>query len=222
MRNGVIAGLAVLLASAAARAEPPPSYHNALELQCGWAWSEGDPAIERWGPTWAVHYYLRDALALGVRGMAYTRNADSDFDFEMRRATRIPTVLDEWQWEAELTLTYAFLHGGGSLFHFDAYASGGVGVISTRPIPVVDPDNRVFDFRLSSSFGGALGVRVFVSRWFAATAEVRDFAFFAHHENATIAADPLDRATWYAPTTLADDLELQVGLSVFAPVPRER
>jgi hypothetical protein len=204
--------------STPALAQPEHGYHGALEAQSGWTWGEGDPHMERWGPSWAVRYWLRDVLALGLTGMVYTHDADTDFNFDVRRASRISFPLDEYQWQSEFTVTYAFLHGGRGLFHLDAYAVLGVGVLSTRAVPVFDPDHRAFDFRLGATFGGGAGMRIFISRWFATSLELRDFAWCGRHENETIAQDPTNRATWYGPTKVNDNVQLQLGFSIFAPL----
>jgi hypothetical protein len=211
--------VAISLVSASAFAEPPGSYHGALELESGWAWSEGDPRIERWGPIWGVHYYLSDALAIGVRGLVFTHNADTEFNFDVRRASRVSMVLDEYQWQGELTVTYALLHGSRWIVSYDAYALAGTGVLSARPVPVFDPDNRMFDFRLSPSFGGGLGLRIFIGRWLATSIELRDFAHVGRHESESIASDPTNRSTWYGPVGITNDIQLQIGFSVFAPFP---
>jgi outer membrane beta-barrel protein len=206
-----------------ARAEDAAgSYHHALELQSGWAWSEGSPLMDRSGPTFAVAFYPRRFVAIGFRGTVYTDNADTDFDFQLNRATHTPLPIDAYQWPGELTVLYAPLHGHLAFLGFDAYLLAGAGLISTQPVPVIDPDHRAFGSKVSGSFGGGGGLRLFFGRWFAATFEVRDFAFFGHHEAITVAATAADRAnpaTWYAATALTDNVQLIVGLSLFAPVP---
>ena len=54
---------------------------------------------------------------------------------------------------------------------------GGVGLISTRPIPVIDPDNRGFDWETKVAFNAGIGLHIFFNRWLAATLEVRDYVF---------------------------------------------
>jgi len=59
--------------------------------------------------------------------------------------------LTEYQWQAALNFTYVPMYGkfagfSDFIFHYDAYVVGGVGALSTRPIPTIDPDNRSFSF----------------------------------------------------------------------------
>ena len=50
-----------------------------------------------------------------------------------------------------LNFTYVPMYGkftgfSDFIFHYDVYLVGGVGAICTRPIAVIDPDNRKFDY----------------------------------------------------------------------------
>src|SRR4051812_10973563 len=109
--RGGFACAAVFLVSARALSDPTRGYHGALELQNGWAWTESDPRVDHNGPTWGIQLWLRDALALGVRGMVYTANADNELNFGLRRATRVIEPIEEYQWQSELTVTYVLIHG---------------------------------------------------------------------------------------------------------------
>ena len=101
--------------------------------------------------------------------------------------------------------------------------------ISTRPIAVVDPDNRTFSFRPKLSFQLGAGLRIFFNRWFAATLQISDYIFIDELESRTIALgvtngkpNAQDPKTWYdANATLGDKLtnnvQAQLGLSIFLP-----
>jgi hypothetical protein len=103
---------------------------------------------------------------------------------------------------------------------------GGVGAISTRPIAVVDPDNRTFSFVPKISFHVGGGIRIFFNRWFAAMLEISDYIFFDKLENPAIEtgvdADGRPNAqnpdTWLADgTSFTNNVQAQVGFSVFLP-----
>jgi outer membrane beta-barrel protein len=109
---------------------------------------------------------------------------------------------------------------GDFIFHYDAFVVGGVGALSTRPIPVVDPDNRNFKFEPKLAFNAGLGLRVFFTRWFAAVAEIRDYIFNDQLENLTLAntdAARQDPSTWKGETRLTNNVQLQLGVSIFIP-----
>jgi len=96
---------------------------------------------------------------------------------------------------------------------------GGVGAISTRPIPVIDPDNRNFDYETKLAFNAGIGLRIFFNRWFAVTAEVRDYTFNDRLENLEEApgSQAQDPSTWYGDNSLTWNVQAQVGASIFIP-----
>jgi outer membrane beta-barrel protein len=95
---------------------------------------------------------------------------------------------------------------------------GGVGVISTRPIPVIDPDNRNFSYKTNLAFNAGVGFKIFLNRWFALVLEVRDYIFADQLENLeVVAADPTNEDTWLGDTRLTNNVQYQVGFSIFVP-----
>jgi len=179
----------------------------------------------------AINYYIINPLAIGVNGNYYF-NTISDFNFETSRAARIGQPLTEYQFTVNGNLTYVPAYGkfaafGNFIFHYDLYVLIGGGIISTRPIAVVDPDNRTFEFKIRPTWGFGGGIRIFFTRWLAANLEIRDYMFLDELENPNIATgfDPAtgelraqDESTW-----LSEDLEFtnnvqaQLGLSFFLP-----
>jgi outer membrane beta-barrel protein len=109
---------------------------------------------------------------------------------------------------------------GDFIFHYDAYVVGGVGVIDTRPIAVIDPDNRSFSYKPKVDFDVGIGLRIFFNRWFAAILEIRDYIFNDQLENLNLAPTPqgqVNPATWYGNNQLTNDVQAQIGISVFLP-----
>jgi outer membrane beta-barrel protein len=184
-----------------------------------------DQFVSHDAPGLALNYYLTQVLAIGVNGNWYGGiNAPSDFNFQNRRAALISVPLTEYQYSGDLNFTYVPMYGkfagfGDFIFHYDAFIDGGVGVISTRPIPVIDPDNRKFDWNNYVNFDVGIGFRIFFNRWLAAVLEVRDIMYFEKIEATTISASqPTSPATWYDPNThFTNDIQMQVGLSMFLP-----
>jgi len=199
-----------------------------FEVNPYWAFGLNDQFVSHPGPGLAANYYISNVLAVGVNGTLYAGlNGDSDFNFENRRATRVAVPLNEYQWAAALNFTYVPMYGkfagfSDFIFHYDAYIVGGVGAISTRPIPVIDPDNRNFSFEPKVAFNAGLGLRIFLNRWFAATLEVRDYIYNEKLEN----TNPLigqtqqqlqDKNNWFGENRLTNNVQAQVGLSIFLP-----
>jgi outer membrane beta-barrel protein len=195
-----------------------------------------DQFVSHPGPGLAINYYITNVLAIGVNGNYYRWfNIDSDFNAQVRRAVRVAVPLTEYDWGANLNFTYVPAYGkfagfSDFIFHYDAYIVGGVGALSTRPIPVIDPDNRNFPWKPKIAFNAGIGLRVFFNRWFAATLEMRDYIFPDKLEALTI--DPMspgDEDTWYddgnrggtsyenAQARLTNAVQAQVGISIFLP-----
>jgi outer membrane beta-barrel protein len=194
-----------------------------LELQAGWSVSMNDQFVGHPAPVLALNYYITNVLAIGVNGEYYQPfNVDKEFNAQVRRATRVAVPLTEYQWGAALNFTYVPAYGkfagfGDFIFHYDAYVVGGVGALSVRPIPVVDPDNRNFAFEPKLAFNAGIGLRIFFNRWFAAVLEVRDYVFNDKLENLSVAANAQDKNTWYGETSLTNNVQAQFGAAFFIP-----
>lgn len=196
-----------------------------FELNPYWAVSLNDQFVSHPGPGLALNYYITNVLLVGINGNYYQPfNVDSDFNAQVRRAARVAVPLTEYQFSAGLNLGYVFSYGkfagfGDFIFHYDAYIVGGVGLISNRPIPVVDPNNRNFAYETKLTLGNpGIGLRIFFNRWFAAMLEVRDYIFSDRLENLSVAVDPTDPASWYDDKSyLTNAVQAQLGVSIFLP-----
>jgi outer membrane beta-barrel protein len=172
-----------------------------------------------------VNWYISNVLAVGVNGNVYG-NAVSSFNFQTSRSARVGLPITEYQWNANVNFSYVPAYGkfagfGDFIFHYDFYVVGGVGAISTRPIAVVDPDNRVFSFEPKVDFRLGGGIRIFFNRWLAAVLEVSDYIFFDKLENPQIPTNIVDaqnKDTWLADgTSFTNNVQAQAGLSFFLP-----
>ena len=197
-----------------------------FELQAGWSVSMNDQFVGHPAPVLALNYYITNVLAIGLNGAYYAPfNNDKEFNAQVRRAARVAVPLTEYQWGAALNFTYVPAYGkfagfGDFIFHYDAYVVGGVGALSVRPIPVIDPVNRNFAYEPKLAFNAGIGLRIFFNRWFAAVLEVRDYVFNDKLENLEVAKTPTgqaDKATWYGKTSLTNNVQAQFGAAIFLP-----
>jgi outer membrane beta-barrel protein len=191
-----------------------------------------DQFVSHPGPGVAVNWYLTNVLAVGINGNLYAGlNSNSSFNFQTSRAARVGEPLTEYAWNANANMLYVPAYGkfagfSDFIFHYDIFVVGGVGAISTKPIAVIDPDNRTFTFKPKVSFRVGGGIRIFFNRWFAAMLEISDYIFFDELENPVI-ADGRDNSgklraqdpnTWLADgTSFTNNVQAQVGVSIFLP-----
>jgi outer membrane beta-barrel protein len=195
-----------------------------FEINPYWSFTMNDQFVNHPAPGLALNYYITNVLAVGLNGNYYRPfNVDKEFNAQVRRAARVAVPLTEYDWSAALNFTYVPAYGkfsgfGDFIFHYDAYVVGGVGAISTRPIPVIDPDNRNFEFEPKLAFNLGIGLRIFFNRWFAVVPEFRDYIFNDKLENLEIdLANPTDESTWTDQTSLTNNVQFQIGVSIFLP-----
>ncbi len=190
-----------------------------------------DQFVSHPSPGLGLNFYITNVLAVGVNGNFYLGlNSPSNFNFQTSRAARVGIPITEYAWNANANFTYVPAYGkfagfSDFIFHYDFYVLGGVGAIATRPIAVVDPDNRTFEYKPRLSFHVGGGLRIFFNRWFAVVAELSDYIFFDELENPSIAVGrdannvPLAQnpTTWTKETSFTNNVQAQVGFSVFLP-----
>src|SRR5439155_6121472 len=109
------------------------------------------------------------------------------------------------------------------IFHYDAYVVGGVGALRTKPLAVIDPDNRKFDYDWRAAFALGIGFRIDLNRWFAATLELKDYIYIEQLENEQVAptqtgpGSQTDPTTWFGGKPLTNAVQAQLGVSIFLP-----
>jgi hypothetical protein len=98
---------------------------------------------------------------------------------------------------------------------YEVYLSAGAGVLRHKPVSVLDPEIRQFDYITSLSFSTGIGLRYFPHRSIAIFADIRAITFIAQHENGLVApgAARADQATWLGERPLSVVVEPQVGVA---------
>jgi hypothetical protein len=99
---------------------------------------------------------------------------------------------------------------------------GGIGIMRTRPVPVVDPQIRSFDYTYKLSIlNPAIGLRVFLSKWLTVFAEARVYPYLEKLESLRVglgeeARNNKDR--WLDDSsTLVFNVVASVGMSIYFP-----
>ena len=193
--------------------------------------SMNDQFVAHPGPGVSLTYYIMNWLGVGANANIYAGfNSTSNFNVQTSRAARIGQPITEYQWNANLNAVLVPAYGKFSafqnfIFHYDFFFTFGGGVISTRPIAVVDPDNRTFDFSVTGVGSAGGGIRIFFTRYLSFTLEIRDYIFGDRIENPNIASGfdnqgaPLaqDQSTWETDREITNNVQAQLGLSIFLP-----
>lgn len=213
---------------------------NRVELAPFAAFTMNDPYVSHPGVGLALNYWFTNVLAVGANFVWYQFGdislRESDTNFFVRRSTRLGIPITEWQLGAYLNFTYVPFYGKFAVFNklifqWDAYVVGGVGLMRSRPVPVIDPEYRTFDFSNQVGFNLGLGLRIFVTRFLGVFLEYRNYLYLERFENLEVspftanddAGNPLpgsrlDPDTWEADSaTLTNNASIQFGLTIFFP-----
>ena len=199
---------------------------NRVELTPTVSFTLNDPFVQHTGVGLGLNYWWTNVLALGVNFIWYEGlESESDIGYFVRRSTRLAVPVNSYQFGAHLAFTYVPIYGKFAMFNelifqYDIYVLGGVGLMNTRPIPVIDPEVRRFDFNVRVAFNIGIGLRVFVTRWLAIVAELRDYMYLEQLENLEVAlgADRTDPETWtQGSPAFINNVTAHLGLTFFLP-----
>lgn len=200
---------------------------NRVELMPSFGFSLNDPYVSHATAGVGLNYWITNVLAIGANMNWYQGlDSESDLNFHVRRSTRLAIRPTEYQFGASLNFTYVPFYGKFAMFNryifqWDAYLVGGVGVMNTRPIPVVDPEYRKFDFEYKVSIGNpGIGFRIFLSKWLTVFAELRAYPYLEKLENLRVAlgTDRRDKKLWLDDSsTLVTNVVASVGMTVYFP-----
>jgi outer membrane beta-barrel protein len=200
---------------------------NRVELLPSFGFTLNDPFVSHPNFGAGINYWVTNVLAIGANLNWYQGlESESDLNFHVRRSTRLAIRPTEYQMGASLNFTYVPLYGKFAMFNryifqWDAYVVGGVGMMRTRPVPVVDPEFRSFDYTLKLSMvNPGIGFRVFVSKWLTVFAEMRDYIYLEKLENLQVAlGDAREKKSgWLEDSpTIVNNVLVSVGMTIFFP-----
>ena len=197
-----------------------------FELAPSIAFTTNDQYVTHDALAVALNYWVSNVLAVGANFLWYQGlESESDLNFSVRRSTRLAVPITEYQLGAHLNFTYVPIYGkfsmfNDSIFQWDSYLIGGVGMMRTRPVAVVDPAVRTFDFDWRVAFNVGIGIRVFVTRYFAIFGELRDYMYLEKLENLNVqlGMNREQASTWIDQNaTLTNNVMAHVGITLFFP-----
>lgn len=199
---------------------------NRVEISPSYSATLNDPFISHNGIGLGLNYWFTNVLAVGANFIWYQGlENDSDINFQVRRSTRLAVPVNQYQLGAHLAFTYVPIYGKFAMFNefifqYDLYVLGGVGIMRTRPLPVVDPEVRSFDFDIRVAFNVGIGLRVFITRWLAIFAEIRDYMYLEQLESLDVALGSAraDSSTWtQSSPAFINNVTTHLGLTFFLP-----
>ncbi len=201
--------------------------NNRIELMPSFGATLNDPFVTHATIGAGLNYWITNVLAVGASLQWYQGlEQESDLNFHVRRSARLGTRPTQYQFGASLNMSYVPVYGKFTMFRryifqWDAYLMGGVGIMRTRPVPIVDPQIRSFDYTYKVSIlNPAIGIRVFVSKWLAVFGEVRVYPYLEKLENLNVSlgAARQDPKTWLDnSSTLVFNVVASLGLSIYFP-----
>jgi outer membrane beta-barrel protein len=199
---------------------------NRVELSPSFGITVNDQYVSHPSAGVALNYWWTNVLAVGLSFLWYEGlENESDLNFFVARSTRLAVPITEYQLGAHLNFTYVPLYGKFSMFNeyifqWDAYVVGGVGVLRTRPKPVIDPTVRQFNFDWRVAFNAGIGIRVFITRFLAVFGELRDYAYLERLENLDVGLGESrnDPGTWLDDSpSLTNNVTAHLGFTLFLP-----
>jgi outer membrane beta-barrel protein len=197
------------------------------DLQPSFGVSLNDPYVQHQSISLQAAYYITEILSVGASVNMYQwLGAVSDLNYSVSRATHQTVPINEYSWGAQINFTYVPMYGKFAFFkewilHWDVWIMGGGGFIFTRPIPVVDPEFRSFDYSMKFCFNIGIGGRLFLSRFLAIFVELRDYIFPEELESTTLysnAEERSDKGNWTEDDLkLTNNVMIQFGVTLLLP-----
>lgn len=202
---------------------------NRFELAPSAAFTLNDPYLKRYGLGLAMNYWFTNVLAIGVNFIWYdwgTNPLDRGTDIvpRIQNQFRLGVPINDWQFGLWANFTYVPFYGKfkvrKTIFQWDSYLVGGVGLMRTQPIPVFDPEFRSFDWNTNVAFNVGIGLRIFMTRYLTFFTEFRAYMWPDKFENTRV--DPGNRddsSTWLqSGSTFVANTSIQIGITLFLPV----
>ncbi|MBN2672283.1 MAG: outer membrane beta-barrel domain-containing protein [Deltaproteobacteria bacterium] len=198
-----------------------------FDLQPSFGVSLNDPFVQHQSFNLGLSYYITEVLSIGVSFNWYRfLDKETDVNYSISRASHQTVPINEYFWGGQLNMTYVPMYGKFAflenwILHWDVWFIGGGGFIFTRPIPVIDPDYRSFEYEMKIAFNVGIGGRLYLTRFLAVFVELRDYIFPEKLEELTTYSDPdmrADDSLWISDDVkLTNNVTLQAGISIFLP-----
>ena len=167
-----------------------------------------------------LNFFLTDVLWIGLQGQYFLKSLTEREELVGLQYNRIPS-LNRYLWGGSFNLGYVPAYGkfslfNRSIFHWEIYATAGVGVTKTEIIPR-DPSNDKFNnIALTPNVG--LGTRLFLFNWLTLNISIRDYIFPDKFENENRPPGQDAAAAKAAATqALVNNVMVMAGVGLYLP-----
>jgi hypothetical protein len=203
-------------------APPEATSDHRVELRPFVAWAAQDNSTIGGFFGADVSYRLHPNWAVGADAALYA-------PFNGPSGDQLTYPVNETAWSASVDAVLLPWAPAPRLGAVEGYALLGGGVVSTRPVSVVDPSHRQFDYRTLVQLSPGIGVRVYLGPTLSVSLELRDMLYLDQHEAARVASgsatlppsdptSPRNPTTWFATeSSLAQSYQARIGIGWLAP-----
>jgi outer membrane beta-barrel protein len=159
-----------------------------------------------------INFFLSERLNLGIEG-TYYQNQNLDHYFLRGLDDRVLPSVNRYFWSATFNFGYVPAYGKFALFNkwiiqYEVYVQAGVGVIQTDWIPRDPANSSVTNYDVLWHVD--LGTRVFITKWLAFHAYLKDYMFVDSFEPATRQGNNGD-------SRFVQNIVFGVGIGMFLP-----
>ena len=204
-----------------------------FDLSPFWGATANDNIIQHYSLGAEVTYHITDVLAVSVLGMYYFKDIlDQEF-FTRYQYGRVPSM-NKYNYTVTLNFSYVPVYAKLALFnqhllHFEAFVMAGVGGSGTEIVPK-DYRYKIFTNPFALTFPVGIGGRVFINKWIAIQASIRDYLMVDKFEGARgefgstsgltsdeAAEQEMEIAKDNAKTRFINNLQFHLGVSFYLP-----
>lgn len=166
------------------------------------------------------NFFLTDVLSVGVQGQYFIKTLTARENVIGLQFNRIPT-LNRYMFAAALNFGYVPIYGKFALFnkhifHWEIFASGGIGITRTEIIPRYPSDQTFTTDAITPNF--ALGGRFFMKDWLTINFAFRDYVFQDKFEpTSRMRGQDIADVKAAADTHTVNNVMLYLGIGIFLP-----
>ena len=190
-----------------------------------------DNIIQHYSLGAEMTYHITDVLAVSLLGMYYFKDIlDQEF-FTRYHYKRVPSM-NKYNYTVTLNFSYVPIYGKLALFnqhlmHFEAFVMAGVGGSGTEIVPK-DYRYKIFSNPFALTFPVGIGGRVFINKWIAIQASVRDYMMVdkfegqrGSYEGCPTTGDSseceMENAKENAKTRFINNIQFHLGVCFYLP-----